>query len=299
MNMKNQLWGHLAAFAAVCVWATTFISNKLLLVTFSPLDIMFYRLILAVVALFIFSPPHLNLSRLDRISFKDELKPMAAGLCGVTLYYIFQNISLKYTLAANVGVLISSAPLFTALLNRAIYGDILKRNFFFGFSAAMLGIILITYNGSYVLKLNPLGDLLAILAALTWAFYNVVIKKDDSPQGDVLVFTRKLFFYGFIFMLPVLPFFEFHFGIERLVSIPNLLNLAFLGIGASAICYAVWNYAINIIGSVKTSVYVFLIPVVTIIESALFLHEAITMVSGVGMLLILTGMALSEQEIIR
>jgi drug/metabolite transporter (DMT)-like permease len=73
-----------------------------------------------------------------------------------------------------------------------------------------------------------------------------------------------------------------------------LLNLLFLGVGASALCYATWNYAVHRLGPVKTSAYIYSIPVVTIIASMLVLHEPITPIAALGMALILVGMALSE-----
>ena len=296
MEPQKQIGGHLAAFFTIFVWGITFIFTKVLLVPFTPVEIMVYRLILAVLVLFAASPPRLAWGKLDRHVLRTEWKIMAAGLCGVTLYFLFQNIALSYTLAANVSVLVSVVPLFTALVSRAILNERLKANFFLGFTVAMAGIILIAFNGSLVLKLNPLGDLLSILAALVWAFYSVLIKKISVQQSAMLAVTRQVFFYGLLFVLPVLPLFEFRPGLERLAVLPNLLNLLFLGVVASALCYVTWNYAVHLLGPVKTSVYIYLIPIVTIVASLLVLHEAITLVAGIGMALILTGMALSERE---
>ena len=296
MGTQKQIWGHLAAFFSIFVWGITFISTKVLLVSFTPLEIIFFRLLLAVLTLFIISPPRLNRNEIARTALQDKWKPMAAGLCGVTLYFIFQNIALTYTLAANVGVLVSVAPLFIALASYAVLHEKLKGNFFIGFTAAIAGIILIAFNGSFVLKLNPLGDLLSILAALAWTFYSVLIKKINAPQTAVFALTRKVFFYGFLFTLPILPLFEFRWGLDRLTSLPNILNLAFLGVVASALCFVTWNYAVHVLGPVKTSVYIYMVPVITIVSSALILHETISLVSGVGTVLILVGMLLSERE---
>jgi drug/metabolite transporter (DMT)-like permease len=296
MQFPKPILGHLAALFTIFVWGITFISIKALLIPFTPVEIMFYRLILAVLVLFAVSPPRLPWSKLNRQTLRDEWKIMAAGLCGVTLFFLFQNIALTYTLAANVSVLVSTAPLFTALLSRAFLHEKLKANFFLGFAAAMAGIILIAFNGSLVLKLNPLGDLLSILAALSWGFYSVLIQKINASQGSMLGVTSKVFFYGLLFTLPVLPFFDFRLGIERLVVLPNLLHLLFLGAAASALCYITWNVAVHHLGSIKTSVYIYLIPIITIVASLLVLHEPITLVAGIGMALILTGMVLSERE---
>jgi drug/metabolite transporter (DMT)-like permease len=296
MKPSNQIWGHLAAFFTIFVWGITFISTKVLLVIFSPLEIMFFRLVMAVVALFIASPPGLARGQWNRTFLRNEWKPMVAGLCGVTLYFMFQNIALTYTLAANVSVLVSVAPLFTALVSRAVLHEKLKTNFLIGFSAAIAGIILVAFNGSLVLKLNPLGDLLSILAALAWAFYSVTIRKINAPQSSMIALTRKVFTYGLLFMLPALPLFQFRLGLERLAALPNLLNLLFLGVVASALCFVTWNFALHRLGPVKTSIYIYLVPVITVVTSAIVLRESITLVSTAGMILILIGMALSERN---
>ncbi len=289
MQPTKPIWGHLAAFFTIFVWGLTFISIKVLLVTFTPVEIMFYRLILALVVLFILSPPHRG-----RLTLGGEWRFMAAGLCGVTLYFLFQNIALTYTLAANVSVLISVAPLFTALLSRYMLNERLKTNFFIGFTIAIAGIILIAFNGRLVLKLNPLGDLLSILAALVWAIYSVLIKQISAKQSSMLVVTRKVFTYGFLFILPLLPFFDFQFDLERLLVPTNLINLLFLGAVASATCFITWNYAVHLLGPVQTSVYIYIIPVITVIAAALALDEKITLVAMIGMALILSGMVYSE-----
>jgi len=295
MDSKKQLLGHLAAIFTIVIWGITFINTKVLLVSFTPVEIMFFRLLLAVLALVIASPPRLIWGRLERSWFGREWRYMAAGLCGVTLYFLFQNLALSYTLAANVSVLISVAPLFTALVSRAVLNEKLKANFFLGFTAAIAGIILIAFNGSAVLKLNPLGDLFSILAALVWAFYSVLIKKISAQQSALLAVTRKVFSYGLLFMLPILALFEFRLGLERLSVPANLLNLLFLGIGASALCFVTWNTAVHLLGPVKTSVYIYMVPVVTLAAAALVLGEPITLAAGTGMALILTGMVLSER----
>jgi drug/metabolite transporter (DMT)-like permease len=293
MRLPSALLGHLAALLTISIWGITFISTKVLLVAYSPVEILFFRLILAIVALSVASPPRLPLGR---PSIQAEWKYACAGLCGVTLFFVFQNVALTYTLAANVSVLLSAAPLFTALLSRTALGERLKANFFLGFGLAIAGIILIAFNGSFVLKLNPLGDLLSILAAVVWAAYSILIKTANAPQQALFAVTRKVFLYGLFFLLPVLPFWGFRLGLERLAALPNVFNLLFLGVLGSALCFATWNYAVHALGPVKTSVYVYLVPLVSMAAGVVWLHEPVTLVAGTGMALILAGMAVSELE---
>lgn len=76
----------------------------------------------------------------------------------------------------------------------------------------------------------------------------------------------------------------------------NLFNFIFLGIGACALCFVTWNYAVRHLGIVKTSVYIYGVPVITTITSALILHETITLVTISGIALTLVGLFLSEKR---
>lgn len=287
--------GHLAALFTILVWGITFISTKVLLQDFTALEITFYRLVLAVFALLATGMPKSFVEKPKSFSIQSEWKIMLAGLCGVTLYFVFQNLALAYTLTSNVGVLISAAPLFIALISFVVLREKPKKGFFPGFMIAMVGISLIAYNGNFILKLNPLGDVLSILAALVWAVYSVTVKSIESSQSSLFKQTRKIFLYGLLFLLPLLPFFGFRFGVERLARLPNLLNLFFLGVIASALCFGSWNFAVRVLGPVRTSLYIYMIPVITTIASVVVLHEPITLASGIGIVLILAGMVLSER----
>lgn len=97
-------------------------------------------------------------------------------------------------------------------------------------------------------------------------------------------------------MLPTLLFFDFHIGMDRFFDPVNLGNILFLGIGASALCFVTWNYAVNVVGAIKTSVYIYLVPVITIATSVIILHERITLMAGIGAILTLAGLWISEKR---
>jgi drug/metabolite transporter (DMT)-like permease len=224
---------------------------------------------------------------------------MAAGLTGVTLYFLLENIALTFTTASNVGVILAAAPFFTGLLASFLPGgEKPGRDFYIGFGAAMIGIFLISYNGSTALRLNPLGDLLALLAAAVWAVYSMLTKKIAEFGHNIIQTTRRVFLYGLVLMLPTLIPFEFKLDIARFAEPLNLFNIFFLGLGASALCFVMWNLAVKVLGAVKTSVYIYAGPVITVITSALILHEQITWMSALGMALTLAGLFLSEKRAI-
>lgn len=169
----------------------------------------------------------------------------------------------------------------------------LRLSFFLGFGVAIGGICMISFGGQDF-ALNPAGDLLALAAAFVWACYSVLTKKISSYGYPMIQTTRHIFGYGILFMIPAAFAFDFHLGITRFLEPVNLLNILFLGAGASAVCFVTWNFAVQVLGAVRTSVYIYVVPVVTIVTSVLILHEQLTGMAAAGAVLTLLGLIISE-----
>lgn len=286
---NDQTRGHAAALFTIVVWGTTFISTKVLLRDFQPVEILFIRFIMGLLALCLVCP-----RRMKGVTRQQELIFAGAGLTGVCLYYLLENVALTYTLASNVGVILSVIPFFTAVLSHLLLKE--ERpggGFYLGFVVAMAGISLISFSGSQ-LELNPLGDLLSLLAAVAWAFYVILTRKISAWGWDTIMTTRRIFCWGILWMVPALFFFDCRLGLERFANPVYLGNLIFLGFGASAVCFVTWNLAVKLLGPVKTSVYTYLAPVITVTASVLILHEPITPLAALGAVLTLAGLLLSQ-----
>jgi drug/metabolite transporter (DMT)-like permease len=173
--------------------------------------------------------------------------------------------------------------------------EALRVNFFIGFVVAITGICLISFNGSRM-QLNPLGDILAVVAALVWACYSILTRKISGFGYHTIQTTRRVFAYGILFMIPALFLFDFHLGIERFWKPVYLFNIIFLGLGASALCFVTWNFAVKVLGAVKTSIYIYMMPMITVVTSVLVLHEQITAMAAIGTLLTLAGLIISESK---
>ena len=88
---------------------------------------------------------------------------------------------------------------------------------------------------------------------------------------------------------------DFHPQLTEIIRPVNLLNLLYLGFGASAVCFATWNFSVRVLGAVKTSVYIYVVPVITIVTSAVILGERMTPLSMLGAALTMAGLFLSEK----
>ena len=294
--MDRRALGHLAALFTILNWGTTFIATKVLLRSFTPVEILVFRFGLGVAVLFLACPRLLRVR--DR---RQELVFAAAGLTGACLYYLMENVALSYTTAANVGVIVTAAPLFTALIVWRTGGGEGRPTgkFFLGFVTAMAGICLISFPSISSVSLDWRGDLLALGAAAVWGIYSRLVKVIASFGYPILQTTRRTFLYGLLFMIPAAMTMDFRWGLERFAQPVNTATLLYLGIGACALCFVTWGFAVDVLGAVKTSVYIYLSPVITLLCSALVLHERMTPASLAGAALTLGGLLLSQWDSLR
>lgn len=292
MSANKKVQGHLLAAASIFVWGTTFISTKILLKTFQPVQIVLIRFVIGYLVLCALTKRR---GRLPFESGRRELMYAAAGLFGVSLYFLGENIALTYTQASNVSVIITAAPFLTAILSMLFLKEKARGPLFFlGFALALTGIALMSFTKNTAVEINPFGDFLAILAAGAWAVYSIFVKKIEQFGYSVFRTTRRIFAYGILFLLPAAPFVSWKLHWQEAMTPTNIANFLFLGVFACALCYVAWNKATQYLGAVETSVYIYANPVVTILFSMLILKEKITGAGWIGIGLTLCGLILSE-----
>lgn len=287
---REKIAGNLIALFTVSLWGVTFVSTRILLASFTPEEILAARFSLGYLAL------RLTPSQpIPFVSIKREALFAFGGLTGVTLYFLFENIALMHTYVSNVSVIVASSPFFIAVLAWLCLGS--QRpgvNFCAGFILAMCGIVLVTCKGAGM-EFNFLGDSLAFMATLSWALYSIIIRKLSACGYNSIAITRRVFFYGLVFMLPLVFMDNFHISLEEVLSPVNLVNLLFLGLGASAMCFATWTFALKSLGAAKASAYIYLVPVIAIIASSLILNERIGALTILGAALAILGLIISER----
>ena len=291
MSHKNVLL-HLTAIVVVLLWGATFVNSKFLLrAGMRAEEIFLVRFVLAYACIWTISPRRLWCS-----NWKDEALMVLLGITGGSLYFLSENIAVGISYVNNVSFIVCTAPLWTTLLGLMFLKDVrASRYLFAGSLMAVLGMGMVIFNGHFILRLNPAGDLLALAAALCWAVYSVLIKFVSGRYSAVFI-TRKVFFYGILTILPVFAVHPWSFP-WRAFSQPVVWgNLLFLGILASFVCFAVWSYIIKQLGAIRTSNYVYLNPISTVIISALFLDEPMTPVAFAGSALILAGVYIANKK---
>ena len=290
MNYKIYQY-HLIALIIVLIWGISFISTKVLINNgLSPEDIFLYRFLLAYIGIWF-----LGKNRLFAKSLKDEFIFLLLGMTGGSIYFLMENYAVKITQVTNVAFIVCAAPLLTAILSHFfLKNERLNRRSIQGSFGALFGVALVVFNGKFILQLNPLGDLLSFLAALSWALYTILLKHVSNryPIGFI---TRKVFFYGVITILPTFIMHPLNTNLQLLSQPVVCLNILFLGIAASLLCYFFWNLVIKHLGAVKSTNYVYIVPIITLVASSFILDETITIYAVAGMLMILSGVIWAER----
>lgn len=293
MNLKgqNRFLGHAAALFTISVWGFAFITIVVLLRSFSPTEILFYRFTLATLALYAVYP-----RKMKRNTLRQELLFVFAGLFGVTAYFLLQDTALLFTAASNASVIVSFSPIMTGLL---VWLFVTKErpsgSFFLGAVCAIMGVALISFAGIQ-LELHPLGDFLVFISALSWAIYSVLLKKIGALGHHPIQIIRRIFIYGLLFLIPFMITTGFQFEFQRFTEPVNLLSMLYLGLLSSATGFVLWNFSLDRLGPVRVSVYIYLIPLVTVVASVFILDQVITLLKACGIVLVLIGLVLSNRK---
>ncbi len=290
---------HLLALAVVAVWGITFVCTKVLIgAGMHPVAIFFVRFVLAYVGIWVY----IALSR-QKVQlwygWKNELVFLILGVSGGSFYFLTENTALAYTQASNVAFLVCSAPLFTALFT-LLFKRFGKGRFADGLEAirlgwpllggtalALVGMALVVFDGSR-LELSAKGDLLAIAAAICWSVYSLFMGQMTRWYGAVPA-TRKVFFYGLLSILPFMGSYGDSLTPEILGQTLVWGNLLFLGLVASLLCFIGWNMAMDHLGNVTSTNYVYLNPVFTLLSAMALLGERMTPLAALGCAAILAG----------
>ena len=170
-------------------------------------------------------------------------------------------------------------------------------------------VVLVSLGGVRALHFSPVGDALALGAAVSWGVYSAAVTAVNRGGWHPVAAIRRAFFWALVFMLPLLLFALAapetaaqvscsvnllpEANAARFARPANLANLAFLGLLASACCFVAWNKACERLGTVRCSLGLYLIPVLAFLIAHVFLGETLPAAGVVGAVLVLAGVAVA------
>jgi drug/metabolite transporter (DMT)-like permease len=287
--MNQSTKGLISILFVMIVWGSASSVTKIAVNEIPPFALAFLRFATALITLLLMRP--------FSSSTNDTPLPWAPiafmGLSGVTVFYVFFNLSLLYT-SASIGSLIQGfIPVSIAIFAVIFLKERLSVLQIMGILLSVAGIVIIGMlaNNGPGAQSSVKGTLYMILASLSWAVYTVLSKKVVS--ADALKVTIGVAFTGVLFLLPFAVAESWKTGVPT-ISWRGWVAVVYLGSIGSALCYFLYNKAMEVMSAAQVGNFLNLDPVIGLIIALIFLGEHINMLQAMGGLLVIGGVFLSS-----
>lgn len=289
---KNNIY--LLMVITAFFWAGAFIAGKLSAPFIPPFTLTFLRF--SVATLVLYGLIKFKKEKIHKLSKKDIPVFLFTGLVGMFGYHVFFFSALKFTTAISSSIIGATNPIVTTVLSIVFLKDKITTKRIIGITLSFVGVFLTITNANFyllaTLSFNK-GDLLMLAAVMMWASYSV-FSKWVMPKYSPMTLT----FYSFLFCTVfILPFVIYERPWTLLSSIPYYSYIAslYMSIFASVIGYLVQQISIKQIGPSRTSIFINLVPVFSIILSVLILDETISPIKLLTALLIIAGVYICQK----
>jgi drug/metabolite transporter (DMT)-like permease len=263
------------------IWGMTFLSIKVALRELGPMSLSLFRFVIASVLL-------AGIMAASRTSFaiawRDVPLLALSSFVGVTLYFFFENNGILRLTASESSLIIGVIPVVTLI------GEILflrtrpGRLIALGIVLSFVGVALIVLRSESA-SASPLGYLYMVGAALSWVVYGFATKP-LSGRYPMLAIT---FWQMVIVAIACIPFAVAERQVWAGLSATALFNAAYLGIFGSAIGYWLYVIVLEHLGPGRSSVFINLIPVVSVAASFVILGERLSALQIAGGIIAISG----------
>jgi drug/metabolite transporter (DMT)-like permease len=288
LNSSKTFTAQIKLVAAIAVWGGSFIATKIALREVSPVTVVWSRFLIGLIILGWFAWRH---GELAIPNWKTGLEFAFLGFMGISLHQWLQSSGLVTSEAATTAWILSTTPVFMAVLGWLFLKEHLGLARTAGIVMAALGVLLVISKGS----LNSLfsgsfgrpGDILILISAPNWAIFSVMSRPALQKHSAI-----KVTFYVLLFgwLLTSLQFLAGRHWVEfSQLSTSGWICIAFLGIFCSALAYIFYNDGLKALPASQVGAFLYLEPLVATLVAAAVLSEQIVLATLIGGALILLG----------
>ncbi|MFA6393065.1 MAG: DMT family transporter [Candidatus Paceibacterota bacterium] len=275
---------YIYALSATLLWGSSAAVIKLLLKNLNSLQILLFVSGIASINLFLIVLFQKKIPIIQKYKIKDYLTFAYMGFIGVFIYYLFLYLALSYLKAQEAFIINYLWPMMIVIFAVPILKEKLNVRKILAIIFSFIGVIIIATKGNFsILQFTePLGILLAIIAAMAYGLFSVLGKKQNYDKS-----TSMLFYYisTFIYTLIFIIFLSF----VPQITLAQLGGLLWMGIFTSGGAFLLWFLALKYGDTAKIANIAFLTPFFSLIYIYFLLHETILISSVVGLLFIFIG----------
>jgi drug/metabolite transporter (DMT)-like permease len=277
------------AIAVSVIWGLSFLSTKVAIALVPPMTIAAARFAVAVALLLVFG---LALREDLRLRLRDAPLMALSGLMGVTIYFLCENNGIALLTASESSLVIATIPVLTMLVERLVFGTRIRPRSYIGAILSFMGVALIVLPSLGARSSSLAGFLYMGGAAVAWVIYALLTKPLAPKYGRIGI----SFWQSFFGLVGCLPFALAESSAWRAPNLCVTLNLLYLGVFCSAVGYWLYIAAMGALGAGTTSVFLNLVPVVSVGAAFLLLGERLGIVSLVGGAVAIGGVYLATSR---
>lgn len=282
--MKNTLLGSLYLILASSIWGGMYVVVKVVVSVIPPLELVWMRYLVAIVALLIIG---LITRQKWRIEKRHFLIIIAIGIIGNAISIVAQETGTMLSTAQMGAIITSSTPAFMVVFARLILKERMTIKKGISVLFATFGVILIVGIGDVNMS-STLGGIALFIAALTWALMSVLVKRLPSDYSQIVVTTYSILVALIVLTPFVLP--RLHkINLSQLTDPTIWGGLLYLGIVSTACGFLLWNRGLQMLNASSGGIFFFFQPLVGTLLGWLILGETIGVTFWIGSFLILTG----------
>jgi drug/metabolite transporter (DMT)-like permease len=278
---------------AMIFWSFSFIWYKEVYLNFSPLTVIFLRLVISSSLLFLFTA---SIKRLQKIQAKDFKLYMLAAFFEPFIYFLGEAFGMKLISSTLAAIIVATIPLFTPIAAAYFYNERLSKINISGLILSVVGVCLVVFEKGFAITASLTGLLLMLLAVCGAIGYSVCVKKlTDSYNSFTIVAWQN--FIGAIYFLPLFTF--FNPGMGKIFSFPieTFIPVLKMAIFASTLAFLFFTMGIGKIGITRANIFTNIIPVFTAILSFFLLGESFTWIKIAGIGVVIAGLLLSQMGV--
>lgn len=281
---------YISAVLAMIMWSLTFIWFKIVNEVLGPFTIVFFRLLISGVILFLTA--WLS-GLLQSIRRGDFLKFVALSLVNPVIYFIAESLGLTRIQASLAAVIISTIPLFVPVGAFFFFRERLSGLNIAGMFISFAGVLIVVLKPDLSFNAAPAGVLLMAGAVLSAVGYILMVKKLTERYSAFSITTYQNIF-GAVLFFPVFLFTEMGDLSLGDMTPEAALNLGCLTVFGSSLAFILFNYSVKFLGAARTQLFLNIIPVFTAVFAFLMLGEPLGIQKIIGIAIVLSGLFLSQ-----
>jgi drug/metabolite transporter (DMT)-like permease len=289
--MNRRVAGALSGLIAASIWGGMYVVSDVVLDVVPPATLLLIRYVIALPVLWIAARLARGRAHTRGIQRADWPLLALTAFVGFGISLLAQFAGTKLSTAAAGALITSATPAFIVLFAWLILRERASGRQWLGLGIASVGVLVVSLLGDQPATeeaTNPvLGNLLLIVAAVTWALYSVLVKL-NAQKYTALAITLVVTAFGIPTIAPVAAI-ELRTQTIGTITLPVVLGLLYIGIASTAIAFFLWNKSFELLDAATASLFFFAQPVVGALLSAIFLGQRLGWSFIVGGGLILCG----------